>query len=290
MTLFLVQFFRNVTRLKLLCIVTFIHFALHANCQNESYYVIHVKGIITNVSSKTQLKVGDVIKATDKISFNPKSSKAVLISTQKGRFTLGPPAKASPSPGGEFITFIKNTLIPVTSAGNLSTRGHSSAACTNDLKKTLGNTSFIFPDDKVVLCIDRHTYPMNENRFFIYRTHNGDRETNFVIPFSEDSLFIEQAKFHNTNSDQAVEKKADIYYYDKTQNSSVKITSIIPVYVPAEELKTELSFLIQFYQKQQTSRQDILTLLAQNVAEIYGGPTDEYMLERWLAMKGISIP
>lgn len=256
--------------------------------QDETYYVVHIKGQVQNSVTKKSFKVGDTMKASDKISFNPEKSAVILMSAQKGRFSLGKPPKAAASASGEFIAFVKNTIIPVTSVGNLSTRGNTES-CTDNLKKTLGSESFIFPDDKAVFCLDRNTYPMNQNTFFIYQTQIADKKTNYMIPFEGDSLFIEKEKFHAPAKDTDGEIKVEIYYYDKLPNTSVKITSITPIYINAKELKTELTFLTQLYKKQKLSYGEILELLTEHMENVYRGRTDETMLARWLKRNGILV-
>jgi hypothetical protein len=265
--------------------------SLAAQPQQEILYVIHIKGIMTNLATSKQIRVGDALKPTDKISFIQGKAAAVVMSTQKGRFTIGRPAQASSSATGEFIAFVKNTLVPATSVGNLSTRGDLTAPCTDNLKEVLGNEAFVFPADQAVLCLDRNVYPMNQNNFFIYRTHNGEREINYMIPFMGDSLLIGRDTFHATPKGDVVgEARAEIYYFDKLQNSSVKIATITPVFADAEELKTECGFLVQLYKKQNLSRAEIVVRLTEHVQSVYLGRTDEAMLDRWLQAKRILEP
>lgn len=254
-----------------------------AYAQQDTYYVVHVKGEIYNSGQNKALKVGDAVKDIDKVRFNPDKSTAVFMSTKTGRFTLGKPTNSTASSTGEFVAFLKNTLVPEKSTGNLSTRENTEVLI-NDLKNTLGEDAFIFPDDRAVFLLDPSVYPMGPSKFFIYRSIHDQKSGNLMIPFSGDSLFIEMDKLNgapDTNT------KAEIYYYDKDQNSSMKVTSFTPIFAKSADLEVELTFLVQLYRDQKLSRGEILKKLVEHVMDVYTGKTDLDMMERWLWAKKI---
>ncbi|MBC8109604.1 MAG: hypothetical protein H7Y04_00940, partial [Verrucomicrobia bacterium] len=111
-----------------------------AFAQTEVYYVVHLKGNITNTVTKKALKIGDKLNANDKIEYNPDLASAVVMSSQKGRFMLGKPAGQTASKTGTFLAYVRNTMMPVRSNGQLSTRGVEMEPVKN-LKDVFGDLS-----------------------------------------------------------------------------------------------------------------------------------------------------
>ena len=260
------------------------------SAQTETYFVTHVKGNITNKTTNKSLKVGDKIKSTDKIQFNPNTSAAVLMSTQKGRFALGKPADAKPTAGGDFLAFVKSTVIPVKSNGYLSTRGNLDDSIT-DLKGVFGNENFVFPGNMARLVLSDKIYPMNANKFFIFRYMNESKAVNKKISFIKDTLIINKKDLYVVNGQpvnpEQIENNGliDLYYYDQASKMSTKVTSFKPIFTDEETVKTEFQNLIKIYKNQKLSSEAILDNLTEHLQTVYNGKTDKRMLAQWLKEK-----
>lgn len=141
--------------------------------QNEIYFVLHLRGTIINKTTDKTLQVGDRLRASDQIFFNPNTTQAVLISSTKGRFVLGKPTDGKPSAGGEFLAYLKSAMIPMKSNGQLSTRGVEDEAIT-DFKAVFQSSTFVFPGGTSKIVLNPALYPMTHQKFFIYRyLYNG---------------------------------------------------------------------------------------------------------------------
>jgi hypothetical protein len=263
--------------------------------QTETFYVIHLKGIILNQTTGKNLKVGDKLNATDKIKYNPETASAVVMSSQRGRFVIGKPQGEKSTAIGDFVALVKNTMIPAKSNGQLSTRGGENEVVT-DLKNVFSSQVFVFPATYSRLILSPSVYPMNNSTVMVYSFSNNGKTVNKTIGFSKDTLiFDKKALYVAEGQPVTVESinEASIYYYNKKDKSTRKIASFKPVFVTDEAtLQNECEVLVKMLKNQKLSEKEILDQLAEHVAIVYGGEnakTDKQMLSLWLKEKMIKL-
>jgi hypothetical protein len=253
----------------------------------ESYYVVHIKGNILNQSTGKTLKVGDKVNATDKVKFNPEQAAAVVMSAQAGRFSLGRPQNTKPGVGGEFLAFVKNTMLPMKSNGQLSTRSARETVIT-DLKGTIGAETFVFPDNTAKLVLSPAMYPMSAQKCFVYRYMYQNKTVSKRILFSGDTLLIDKKSLYVVGGQPVMPKDAsetvDIFYYDIKNNTSVKIVTFKPVFLDEKELKAELEAVMKMFVNRNLSRDEMIDIFYDHVTSVHGR-TDKTMLSQWVKEK-----
>lgn len=284
-----IKHYRRMNKLFLSISVILLPYIL-LSAQTETYFVTHIKGKIINKTTNKSLKLGDKLKATDKILYNPNNAAAILMSNQKGRFVLGKPADAKPTPTGDFLAFVKSTVVPVKSNGYLSSRGTVDDLIT-DLKGTIGNENFVFPGNLGKLVLSDKIYPMNANKFFIFRYMYESKAVNKKISFIKDTLAIDKKSLFVVNGQpvnpEQIENAGviDLYYYDQATKASMKVTSFKPVFTDEEILKEEFKNLIKIYKTQKMTDEVILENLTEHLQTVYNGKSDKHMVAQWMKEK-----
>jgi energy-coupling factor transporter ATP-binding protein EcfA2 len=87
----------------------------------ELYQVLFVDGLIKNKTTGAMLQRGDKLKASDKVVFQSKGAKAVVLSNVKGRFVMA--ANPTTSGGSELAQVVGSIVSPLKTNAKLSTRG-----------------------------------------------------------------------------------------------------------------------------------------------------------------------
>ena len=275
----------------ILFILAFFGVFAKLSAQTETYYIIHIKGTVLNQTSGKTLKVGDKLNATDKIKFNPDKAGAVVMGSQRGRFTLGKPVGERPSAAGEFISLIKLTLIPFKSNGQLSTRGGENEAVV-DLKNVFGSQVFVFPGNMAKIVLSSTVYPMNNNKVMAYSFNYRGKVVNRPVPFSKDTLIFDRKSLYSADGQpvplDSVTTVA-LYYLNKGTKAFQQMAAFKPVFITDEKaLREECEVLIKVCKAQKMTENEILDELADHIAAVYGGETaktDKHMLNLWLTEK-----
>lgn len=252
----------------------------------EIYHVVHVKGIVINKKTNQALKIQDQLKSSDELIYQTDDAKVVVYSTGKGRFLLDKPtaenAGKPDAPLSEYWTFVKSIFIPSSETEHLSTRSLANPGV-DDLESFFGISTFVFIGDMYKLRIDKYTYPMTGSKYFVYRynynevdyskrvTHSGD-----TLIFNRNSLYTINGKVINPEE----AGKVEIYYFN-TRTSPLKITTLLPVFLPEDQLKKELGAMLSILKNENLSREGLLNQLYEHVVGVYG-PTNRKMLEEWI--------
>jgi hypothetical protein len=261
-----------------LLILLFLSLSLSAQ---ESFFVIHVKGSVTNKTTGKELKVGDKISSEDKVSFGS-SDAATVIMGPKGKFTLTPAAKTSNNPG-ELTAFVKASMLPLKSNGHLSTRGEEPSGV-SDLKSYFGTGPFAVIGDKHSVAVNILKYPTNEKQFFVYRyVYEGNvvskkiSSQGNILTIDKNALYTNKGTFIDPEKVKTVE----IYYTNTATNNSQKITSFSPLFLNEATLKEELMVQKKVLKEQKKTEDEINKELLNFVLDVYG-KADEKIFQNWI--------
>jgi len=93
----------------LLFAIIIINFSLFA--QDTWYYVIQVKGVVINASTKKTIKAGDKLRSIDKIDFKDANGVIKVINPDEGIYNLSP--AYSKKRGKEFQYLVKAVMSPL---------------------------------------------------------------------------------------------------------------------------------------------------------------------------------
>ena len=262
--------------------ICFLLFHLHLKAfVADDYFVIHLRGIVINKTTNKTLKVGDRLTETDKIQFKSTDAVAVVISSQKGRFTLSGSNKPVNSTFDSYIALVKNVLIPSKSRGMMSTRSLHTTSISN-LDSILDTNQFFFPGEITKLRLSENKYPMNKQKYFVWQfTYNG-KVVKSILPSDKDSLVIDRKKIYVVNGNYIAPEsagKAKLFYLENA--SARKIADFTPVFAEDDVLKAECEILLTALKDRHLQRPEMIEELYKYVEDEYGR-TDFATFEKWV--------
>ncbi|MCU0446068.1 MAG: hypothetical protein MUE85_14255 [Microscillaceae bacterium] len=255
--------------------------AFSQNQISEVYHVLFVQGTILNVTQNQAVTRGMRLNANDKIAFKSLNAKAVLLSNQKGRFTIAPSAKTK---GSEMAAFLNEVLLPVKQNANLSTRALASETV-EDLKSYLGEDSFWIIGDHLKIKLSSSRYELNENRLLVIRYQFEGAVVNKKIPFEGNTILLDKnllfkTKDGKTISPNEVEHIA-LYRYYVDSKSSEKILECKINFIDQAELKQVLTDLRQSEETENLQGEELQQYLISFCEDSFG-KTDRPLLQAWL--------
>jgi hypothetical protein len=247
----------------------------------DTYYVIHLKGTITNKTTGKAIKVGDKLTSKDRLKFDAADAHAVVLNPEKGKFTVKPnPVKDA---NNEFIAFMNSAILPVKTNSHLSTRGGESNGVM-DLKAYFGSEKFAIIGDKHAIKLNTEKYPLSDTRFFIYRYMNKDVPVSKRIEHNTDEIVLDKQALYMVDG-QVIDPYSipviDIYYYDSNTRNSTKVANFSPVFIPENVLNSEFRIQKELYKSLNKTKEEIDAQLHMFVRDVYG-KTDDDVLEKWI--------
>ncbi|MBX9850251.1 MAG: hypothetical protein K2X86_00660 [Cytophagaceae bacterium] len=246
----------------------------------DSYYVIHVKGSVTNKTSGKVLKVGDQVNSTDQLKFATADA-GIIIMGSKGKFTITP--SANPNNKSELVAYVQNALLPMKSSGHLSTRG-GEADGVIDLKTYFGVSKFAIIGDKLAIKLNTTRYPVNDNQVFIYRYVYNDTVVSKKMDFKDNHLILDKTALYTFNGkfiDPSKINNVEVYYTNLQTKHSTKIVNFMPQFVKEDDLKAQLKLQRKLLKEQKVTDEQINKDLLQFTTDVYGR-TDEEIFNEWL--------
>lgn len=249
-------------------ILSLLVFAFVNTFAQEDFKVIRVNGTIVNEKNNSNLSAGSVFTDNDKLSFGNSSSRAAVINS-KGRYIL--------SSNSSTNAYAKSFLTPAMS--NMSSR---SGAIVNqvDLKNHFSGNYLVFKTSEVK--ISKDNFPMDKNHFFFiryeYKGENIDKQLKFV----NDTLIINKSELMTVDGLPIPNPKITnmkIFYYETSTTNRIEIGAFNPVFVNEDELKSEVSILLEGLPNK-TKEQKIDEVLSY-INDFYGKP-DKENLTNWL--------
>jgi hypothetical protein len=276
--------------MKFLLLISYIYLILDFQQTSEVYYVVHIKGEIIHKSTSKKLKLQDQLHFSDELIFKHPEAKLVLYNTDKGHFIIDKTStkdvEQSTAPISEFTKNIKLEKELFLSSRRYSGTRSTEQERINDLEQFFGINTFVFLGDSYKFRINTNTYPMTSGKYFVYRYSYGGNDYNKRIDYSADTLIFNKHSLYRVKGNLINPVDAgevDIYYFNN-KTSPVKITTLLPVFISENELKTELEVLLNVLKEESLSKEQILNKLFDHVELVYGN-TNQSMFNNWAISK-----
>ena len=252
----------------------------------ETYHVVHVKGKIQNTTTKKVLRRGMRIKSSDKLKLS-KGAKAVMIGARRGRFILS--TKRAKKQGNEFYAFVKDVVSPLKKNAKASTRGAEDTDV-ESLKGYFGDTDFAIIGDKVAFNLNLSRYPLSKRKVLVCRYEYDGRAINKKLPFEGNTVTFDRNRVFVKNGQKINPddiSNIEIYYFNLATKASNKEASFNVVFVNSEELKSELTELMNIYDKDKNLDDNAKYGHAYTyVRDVHAKYFDEKVFKKWLKSNG----
>ncbi len=234
----------------------------------DEYSVIKVIGGIKHTKNNKALFTGDKVLSNEKLKFAENSSKAALISKQKGRFMLQASVSGTVNEG----------LLPALS--NVSSRA-GALLNTIDLKNHFADKFLVLNGCSIQ--ISSSSFPMNDENFFFLRFDYNGEEISKKLSFNGDNLLLKADEILKIDGKAITLKagtKVALMYRNAKDETSAAISVFEPVFVNEKVLKDECKLIIYELGNEldsESKKEQILAYLTEN----YGKPHQEN-LNSWL--------
>lgn len=234
----------------------------------DEFSVIKVIGGIKHAKTNKALFTGDKVYSNEKLKFAESSSKAALISKEKGRFML------NANPSGT----VKEGLLPA--MNNVSSRA---GALLNsvDIKKHFADKYLILSGYEVE--ISSVSYPMDADHFFYLKFNYNGEEISKKLSFSEGKLKLDQSEILKIDGKSISLKegtKVELVYRNAKDKTSESLAVFEPVFTNEKALKDECKLIVSELgadANAEIKKDQLLAYLTEN----YGKPNQENF-NNWL--------
>jgi hypothetical protein len=231
----------------------------------DEYKVIKVIGKIVFKQSGDAMSTGDVFKSDAPLIFKSDNSRAAVISKNKGRFVLAPPAR-------------KQTTNLVPAVNSISSR---SGAIVNSLDVQRHFEGDYLIIDKVSVPVSPQTFPQDKNHFFfISYTYEGE-DIMKKLGNNGEKLLIDRDELFTIDGEPIppFNTEMTLFYRDATEKSNTKLSTFRGVFPKEEELEREVGVILAEYKDK--SEEDQFQQVKGYLTEFYGKPYDQ-SLRDWL--------
>ncbi len=243
-----------------------------ALAQGEYYVVLHVKGKVSLEKTGAILKPSDKISEEEKVVFGSEGDLVAVIHPSKGRRVMRPVNAQGGSQGSELVAFVKNTLVAGT--GRASTRAGKftnfleidSFFTADPLVYYRGLVALI--GEEVAFQVSAEAFPLDAQNFFFARYEYGGETISKKLGFAGSVFLLNATSLYQVDGqpiDPLKTGEVKLYYRNASTKESTYITKFQPNFIEEEELKGELSLLLEYYLKgkgEETITQELLGYLA----------------------------
>lgn len=260
----------NLIKLKHISIGLIIMLLGMSFMQEDNYYVIYIKGSAFNTISKRTVRMGDMLKPSDKVELKDPNAKLVLIHPDKGRLEITSKSAANGLTVKDQITSIKS----------------ESRIISRPLKYEGYNprTYFHSPETNyrvlLVIGVPLKIIPFykldSQNFFYLLWEKNGVQVVR-KIPASDRGIYFNSSVLGDTNefvNGQKVKFCYQHYEYGVLKNDV--LAEFVPVVAPINEINQQIT-LIRKYSSQKEPRV-INALITLHLNDNYGKVGSEYLL------------
>jgi len=242
--------------------------------QTERYYIVKVKGGITNVKSGKTLAQGDEINPNDQIKFSDGNAMALVVSDANKKYTLKLPNTAN---NVGLTASVTNSLI-FSKTKRTASRGIITNAAIKDLKEFLGNNQFTVIGNSLEVKLSKQTF---ENQSIEAKYDLSGKPFNKEIARGDTILKLSRADLGAKSSGEVKLYHVDFYQSDKSRNRVDKITRLDLNFVDENAIKDELKTIIGVYKKKNYTKPDMKAFLMEYFIDFYGN-THEYILSQFI--------
>lgn len=263
--------------------------------QEESYRVINVRGVIKNITQGGVLRRGMDVYDQDELVFTDSQDKAIVISSQKGRYVLAPDINASEvKTPSEIQTFLFSVLLPIKKGRELDFRSIDDEIY--DLAYFFGEKEFMILGEQLRLHMNGQKYATNHQQYFVFRYLYKGKAYNKKLLLNEENRLIlkEQELFKDREGypipSEAVDSVSFYWYVNSPQpgkrGAAQKLTTVHLEFMDSEELKADFEEFIRFEGDSiPSSDEEKYTHLMRFFLDAYGN-TDPKYLKGWLKEQG----
>lgn len=231
----------------------------------DEYKVIKVNGQILYKKNGKSMNTGDVFKSNTTLDFKTSTSRAAVVSREKGRFVLTPQIGKS-----------KSNLVPA--VNNMSSRS-GAILNTLDLQNHFNGKYVVIEEAEIE--VGEKAYPIDKDHFFYLQYSYNDEVIRKKLSSKENAFLLSSEDVFNVDGKAiaAFETEMSLYYRDDAEKKSVKISSFIPVFPNEEDLKAEVQIIVDEYSGE--SKEKVVQEITSYINEFYGKPNNEN-LNSWL--------
>ncbi len=237
---------------------------------NDVYHIIKIKGKIFNVTTNQLVKPGDKIKASDQLEFSSEDALALVISEQKGKFTLRMPEKDLFG-DDELLAMADAAASPIQSRSQLATRTFGQAGI-KDLDEYFGNQYFNVIGNELTIKLNKEQYPLDDNNYFTFDFMTDNDEHSVKVRDDQQQLIINKSdimeKIPGTPKDTIHD--VAVYKYDLARKSLVNVSNMHLAFVNPQMLKKEFKVIIDMLEKKNMDAKAVNKYLASYFIDVYG--------------------
>lgn len=239
----------------------------------ESYTVTRVSGKAVNSNTGAEVRAGDVLQPSDKVTFSTFDSYIVAIGRNMERYMLKMHLPPSPDGVQQLTVAAEEVAVPTKRRSLMSQRYRPDEKTVADLKGYFGNDKFSVIGDRVSIPVSAESYPIDENRFIVFYYRVNNNPVSKKIGYEQNTLLVEKDKLLITGSGSITSNEIPsvaIYLYEKSSRTSEEITKFDLVFVDREELMGELYTILPILRRQKMGNDDIKKYLIEYYFDFYG--------------------
>lgn len=136
---------------KLIAMLLFVLTLGNQAFAQDSYIVTRINGKVTNFKTGTQLKAGDVLQPSDRVTFDTFDSYIISISQTMGRFMMKMHEPPSPEVMQQLTVTVKDVAVPTKRRSLMAERYKPEQSEIGDLKGYFGSDKFSVIGNKVTI-------------------------------------------------------------------------------------------------------------------------------------------
>lgn len=239
----------------------------------DNYIVTRINGKVINYKTGTQLKAGDVLQPSDKVTFDTFDSYIISISQSMGRFMMKMHEPPTPDALQQLTVTVKDVAVPTKRRSLMAERYKPEEKEVSDLKAYFGSDKFSVIGSKVTIPVSSGTYQIDENKFIVFYYRVNNNPVSKKIGYEQNALMVEKDKLLSTSSGDIKSSEIPsvaVYLYEKNTRSSEEITKFDLVFVEQEVLTNEFYTILPILRRQNMSNDNIKKYLIEYYFDFYG--------------------
>lgn len=253
--------------------------------QNQTYYVLTMKGSVVSKNMGREYQTGDIISTDDEVTFKNEGDMVGLIRSDGKRFVL----KNLKEKKGAKMKYDEARVIGKTRIEwkNLTLNSME------DLRDYFCESPYIFLDSVAKIRINQRTFAQNGAQFFyfhfMWKGPNGPESVDKKLDFKKDTLVLKQSTIFKVDKKAIEQKDVSDYtlmYYNRGELQKVGVFNV--VFPDQEKMRAEIALMVDIFKKNKTSPKQIQGETEAFIRQFYGS-IDRINLVQWLN-RHFSVP
>jgi len=191
------------------------------------------------------------------------------------------------SDDGEFISFVADVVLPLSSNIQLSTRGGDPSNI-QDFKTFFGDDKYVIIGDILKVKPDPGQFPLENGWSFIYRYETGSRPVNKIVANQGDQIILDKNKLYKTKGivvDPEKSYPVKLFYFNSNSKDVRELVTFEPIFVDENTLTVELQSVASFLENNNVMKgRDLMDELYKFVLDVHG-PINKTLFFNWLGQK-----